>query len=381
MSDMNLTFRGIAPGRLSRSRQSGFSLVELMIAATISLLMMAAILTLFLDVSRTNDEMAKTNAQIENGRFALQLLQDDLAHAGFWGGYVPDFDDLSNTETPAEVPDDVPSPCSWAAADNANFLGISVQVYDDVPPGCSGIVTDKKANTDVLVVRHAEPCRPGVGNCEAADATKLYFQPSFCTDDAARYALGTSGFTMRKRDCTALSEKRKFVSNIYYIRDHSVTAGDGIPTLMRSEFGGGAVPEAAKALIEGIEGFRVELGIDSVGDSGAVNDYTAAASFAVDASGDTNYSQPLNRGNGAPDGDFVRCPAAGCTVDELIDVVAVKVFLLVRSIQPSPGYSDGKTYALGQASPAAQVVGTNYKRHVYSTTVRLVNVSGRRETP
>ncbi|MCY1349403.1 Type IV Pilus-assembly protein W [compost metagenome] len=352
-----------------------------MIAATISLLMMAAVLTLFLDVSRTNDEMAKTNAQIESGRFALQLLQEDVAHAGFWGGYIPEFDDLSWTEIPTDVPDDVPSPCSWTAADNTNLLGVSVQVYDGVPPGCSSIVTDKKANTDVLVVRHAETCRPGVGNCEAEDSTRLYFQPSFCSDDPARYVLGTSGFTMRKRDCTTLSEKRKFVSNIYYVRDYSVTAGDGIPTLMRSEFGTGAEPKAAQALIEGIEGFRVELGIDNVGDGGVPNDYTEAVSFAVTASGDTNYSQPLNRGNGAPEGDFVRCPAAGCTVEQLIDVVAVKIFLLVRSIQPSPGYSDGKAYALGQASPAAQVTGSNYKRHVYSTTVRLVNVSGRRETP
>ena len=40
-------------------------------------------------------------------------------------------------------------------------------------------------------------------------------------------------------DCAGLrgaAEKRKFVSNIYYIRDYAVTPGDGIPTLVRSQF-------------------------------------------------------------------------------------------------------------------------------------------------
>ncbi|AOE83528.1 type 4 fimbrial biogenesis PilW transmembrane [Pseudomonas sp. TCU-HL1] len=381
MNDMSIAFRGLASGACGRNRQSGFSLVELMIAAVISLLIMAAVLTLFLDVSRTNDEMAKTNAQIENGRFALQLLQEDLAHAGFWSGYVPEFDDLSNSGVPTDVPDAVPGPCSWTSADNANLLGIAVQVYDGVPPGCAGIVTNKKADTDVLVVRHAETCRPGVGNCEAELSGKLYFQSSFCADDAARYVLGTSGFTMRKRDCITLADKRKFVSNLYYIRDYSVTVGDGIPTLMRSTFGAGAAPGAAEALIEGIEGFRVELGIDSVGDGGVANNYGEAINFALNVQGNVDRSRPINRGNGAADGDFVRCPAAGCTVDQLIDVVTVKVFLLVRGVQPSPGYSDSKSYALGAANPAAEIIGSNYKRHVYSTTARLVNVSGRRETP
>lgn len=363
-------------------RQRGFSLVELMIAATISMLMMVAILTLFLDVSRTNDEMAKTNAQIENGKFALQLIQEDLAHAGFWDGFVPEFDDFTSTAVPSDVPTAVPGPCSWSSADNTNLLGISVQVYDGVPPGCSAVVTDRKANTDVLVVRHADTCVPGVGNCAALDNTKLYFQPSFCSTDASRYVLSnsSSAFGLHNRNCTTVASKRQLVSNIYYIRDYSVTAGDGIPTLMRSEFGPGAQPKAAESLIEGIESLRVELGIDSIGDGGGANNYAAAVTFATDSSGNSNRSRPTNRGDGAPDGAFVRCPAAGCTLEQLMDVVAVKVYVLVRSVQSSPGYSDSKSYALGQA---ATVAASNdaYKRHVYSTTTRLVNVSSRRETP
>ncbi|MDL2424708.1 pilus assembly protein PilW, partial [Pseudomonas sp. BAgro211] len=55
-----------------------------MIAVAISLLIMVAVLTLYLNLRRTSDDMAKTNSLIENGRFAVGLLQEDLAHAGFW---------------------------------------------------------------------------------------------------------------------------------------------------------------------------------------------------------------------------------------------------------------------------------------------------------
>uniref|UniRef100_UPI0026215670 PilW family protein n=1 Tax=Pseudomonas sp. TaxID=306 RepID=UPI0026215670 len=62
--------------------QSGFSLIEMLVVVAISLLMMVAILQLFLDVTRTQDEMAKTNAQMENGRFAIQVIKDDVIHGG-----------------------------------------------------------------------------------------------------------------------------------------------------------------------------------------------------------------------------------------------------------------------------------------------------------
>lgn len=132
-----------------RSSQAGFSLIELMVASTIGLLIMAAVLTLFLNVSRTNDEMAKTNMLIENGRFAIQLLQNDIAHAGFWDTYIPDFDDLTLTTAPVDTFTSVPQPClafsSWSTTSHFNRrLGIAVQVHDSVPSGCSSAVTNWK---------------------------------------------------------------------------------------------------------------------------------------------------------------------------------------------------------------------------------------------
>ncbi|TBW06582.1 prepilin-type N-terminal cleavage/methylation domain-containing protein [Azotobacter chroococcum subsp. isscasi] len=371
-----------------RSSQAGFSLIELMVASTIGLLIMAAVLTLFLNVSRTNDEMAKTNVLIENGRFAIQLLQSDIAHAGFWDSYIPDFDDLTLATAPAEIPTGVPWPClafsSWTAAIRTNRLGIPIQVHNTQPSGCDTVITNRKSGTDILVVRHVDTCVAGASGCEAEVGGKLYFQASRCESDANSYVLGTSGHTLRERNCTDIAPKRRFISHVYYIRDYAVTTGDGIPTLVRSELdleSGAVKAKAAVALIEGIEGFRVELGVDRISDAGidiidedSDNDLYREA---VDWANTDNLTSPRNRGDGVPD-EFVHCSGV-CSVDRLVNVVAVKLHLLVRSLTSTAGYVDGKTYKLGEQAIAAANDG--FKRHVFSTVVRLNNVSGRRETP
>ncbi|MDO9143886.1 PilW family protein [Rhodoferax sp.] len=383
--------------------QAGFTLVELMVSMAIGLLIVLALITLLINVNRNNSEMAKTNSQIENGRFAIQLIQNDLVHAGFWGGFVPQFDDLTFETVPNDAPSaTVPDPClaysaPWTAAYKKDIIGISLQAYGTTPPSGAGCVTNfatnKKVNTDVLVVRHAETCLPGVGNCEADTAGKLYLQASLCElENATPYVLDTTGFTLHKRTCvgtgtppalpitsTDFADKRKFISNIYYIRDYAVTAGDGIPTLMRSQFdlaAGTLAHQAAEPLIEGIEGFSVEFGIDSVSDSGGAVVPTAAIVWA-DPSAKTS---PTNRGDGNPEYPFVQCTdAVPCTAAQLANVVAVKLHVLVRAREVSPGYTDTKTYTLGATTLGP--FNDRFKRHAFATTVRLTNVAGRRETP
>lgn len=382
-------------------RQAGLSLVELMVAMVISLLIMVAILQLYLDITRTNDEMVKTNAQIENGRFAIQLLEQSLAHAGFWGGYIPQFDDLTSNDIPADTPTAVPPPCDsladWPSGAVAlkqykdNLIGIPVQAYSDVPAGCSSLVSSRQAGTDVLIVRHANTCVVGGAGCEAEDPDKLYFQASFCDDDASAYALDNvaASFDLHTRvvptglsncaDSTTLfADKRKFISSFFFIRNYAVSAGDGIPTLMRSQFdlnSGSLQHQPAQPLIEGIQAFRVELGIDNLSKTGVAVNYAAAVNWA----NPSNKTTPTNRGDGVPDGAFVHCPATGCSVEQLRDVVAVKLYVLVRSQLATPGYVDQKTYSLGGATVGP--FNDGFKRHVFSSTVRLNNVSGRRETP
>ena len=71
-------------------RQSGFTLIELMVALAIGLLIVAALIALLLNLSRNNNELSKTNRMIENGADynawnvgAKQKLTDAFAKYGW----------------------------------------------------------------------------------------------------------------------------------------------------------------------------------------------------------------------------------------------------------------------------------------------------------
>ena len=346
----------------------GLSLIELMIAIGLGMVVVGALLALFVNVTRANNEMSKMNRQIENGRFAIQLLQDDLAHAGFWADFVPPFEDrnvTTPTDAPAAFPDPCKDPASWDAVDRNNLIGIPAQ--SDI--GTCGVVTSQLADTDALVVRHAET------TTGTACGGEVCFQASQCgpeINDAPpkRYVLGTAGLTLHKMDCVGTGTPqimpitagttavtRRYVSNIYYVRDDF--------TLMRSAFVGDE-HLAPQPVIDGIEALRIEYGIDSVGKNGAAVSYTGA----------------VNRGDGIPDdyvnaGDLTCNSAADC---DAANIVAVRIHVLARSTEATPGYTDTKTYVMGGTGDLGPF-NDGFKRHVFTTTVRLVNPSGRRETP
>lgn len=472
---------------LRRSR--GFSLIELMVAIAISLGLIAAMATMLVNVSNNNNEMAKANAQIENGRFAIQALEMDIVQAGYWGTFVPQFDDMNWKGIPADKPTAIPNPClaytatSWDFAYVNNLVGLPLVVTDTLPAGCT-LLGNQVPNTAVLLVRHAESCVAGAVGCDPVTTGKMYFQSSLCataTGGTARstgnsattiglpapissntisginnaYAgmlihtvggtgagqtrtitafsnatnnatvspvwtttpndttvftiteniVSTSGFThhVRGANCgtAAAAPLRKLVSNIYYVRDFSVTAGDGIPTLVRSSFdptGPAALThQAPVALVEGIENFQVDVGLDNLvtrcSPSTAVN-YDAEPSLVSPATCTVNTvdrslnTLPRNRGDGSPD-EYVRCnTATPCSAAQLANAVAVKLHVLVRNTTSSPGYTDTKTYCLGEnlsgGCPTNRRVGPfsdGFQRHLFSTTVRLPSVAGRRETP
>jgi type IV pilus assembly protein PilW len=327
------------------------------------------------------------------------VLEGDLVHAGFWGTHVPQYDDLTYKGVPADVPDVVPPPCltfdasEWSNQFKSNLVGVTVQPYGSVPVDCGGTgkpVANAQAESDVLVVRHADTCVPGEGSCPSDVSGDIYFQPSRCKTDTIPYRLDTSGFTLRANDCSSSTEKRKLVSNVYYVRSFAATASDGIPTLVRSRFqlvGGNLTNQSPEALVEGIESVRIELGIDSFSETGAAVDNAAARAWQDPET----KAIATNRGDGVPDGAWVRCDA-GCSVAQLTNAVVARVYVLARAREKTPGFRDLKTYRLGSAPTLCSTASTDagcdtntldpgYKRAVFSSTVRLVNVASRRETP
>jgi type II secretory pathway pseudopilin PulG len=460
------------------ARARGMSLVETMVAMTISLVILLALVSVYVNVARSNEELSKANGLIENGRFSLQMIEGDLVHAGFWDGYLPQFDDLTTEDIPGDAATAVPDPCVpyalWNGTYKTNLVAIPVQTSDTLWAGL-GCVSPlvKRAGTDAIAVHYLETCVPGDPGCDPIVAGRVYFQNSTCaaeklagtaagatastitftsasnvtnlyrgamirqlsgpgigetrsilsynggtltatvtpnwlnvpaagTTYALEYVLGTTSFPLHRRDCVGtgvpaglpvtagtLASRRRYVSNIYYVTD-VVQGGQTVPTLVRSQFSvvaGTPRHAAPERLIDGVEMLRVELGIDDVSETGEAVDF----SVAIDWDDPATKATPKNRGDGSPD-RFVRCTTATpCTPADLMNAVAVKIWVLARSRDQSLDYVDAKDYCLGTLDasgdcPADSIVAAadvedNYKRHVFSTSVRMVNVSGRRETP
>jgi len=485
---MNSRFPMLIPVPMRPRFLRGFSLIELMISITLSLIVLSALVGLFVNTSRNSGEMAKTNAVIENGRFSLQLLENDLVHAGYLAGYPTQFDDIHylsippKPAAPTDAPTLIPNPCQAYAAWTPDYItalvGIAVQSAADLPAGCGfGLV--RRLGTDVLIVRHVETCRPDTTNCDASTAGRAYFQTSYClnhqnvsvvatgtsansvrftgstisTADSAYvgtmirivsgagagqirrvtayfgtakraivtpdwttvpdtssrvafdYNLSTGPFRLPQRDCATINPPRHFVSHIYYVTniDHPDRAGETIPALVRSRLevvGGVPAHTEPVVLIEGVENFRVELGIDdsmtrcgrndAVDNTAIRNVIQPEPTCAIDLVDPNNNTLATNRGDGMPD-RYRRCanPATPCSVADLTNVVAAKIYVLVRAREPTPGYQDTKLYCLGEPDLAGNCLAANrptvandaYKRHVFSTTVRFNNISARRESP
>jgi len=341
-----------------RRAMLGISLVELMIAMVLGLMVLAALASLFANSSSARAEMERNSRQIENGRFAVELLADDLRMAGFYGEL-----DVNGATT---VPGAMPDPCStdptvWGAA-----MRIAVQGYDNaaVVPTC--LPSDVKAGTDVLVVRRASTCEAGTTGCAAAVTGLPYLQVAKCSPENASsttaYRLGPQGtttFDRRIKDCAGVAGLRQYIVRIYYVStDNGATPPVAVPTLKRLDFTGSAF--TVTPLVEGIEELNIEYGIDSSGD-GMPDDYSA---------------DPTS---------FTKAGCASCVeLNNWMNVTTARISLLARNIEPSVNYTDTKTYTLGRdAAGADQTVtpGGAYRRHAYSGLVRLHNVAERREVP
>lgn len=352
--------------RIAPRAQRGFTIAELMIAVAIGLLILAGMTTLFVSNSKAQTEIEKANRQVENGRYAVSLLAGDLRNAGYYGEFDP-----TELATPAAVPD----PCALTIAALKGGLPLHVQGYDNAAGSVLSCLTDVKAGTDVLVLRHARTCVAGAANCDPLSAGGPFFQASLCSnpteldsgDAADHYALDTDTtlLTRHKRDCDqsagsgTLAAIRKYETHIYFVANNDNSA-DAIPTLKRAELSsssGGALTMTVVPMVEGIDNLQLEYGIDSNGD-GVADLYSANPATA----------------NG--------CVAATCAAENWRNVVTVKLNVLARNTEASYGFTDTKSFVLGNDAGGnpnnVAAAGDHFKRHAFQAMVNLPNPSGRK---
>lgn len=418
MATSQLKFRQSIRAACAPARQRGFSLIELMIAITIGLFLISGMALIFVNSVQSRTELDKSSRQIENGRYAAQALREDVELAGFYGDYLPP---LPTTGiSPGPVGWTTPDPCALVL-NNMGFnvpatspISVPVGIYGysgttALPTTCDAYISNRKSGTDALVVRRVSTAALKIDADEngSADTTvtnddgtagvsyaslggSYYLQVSNCSDEQpAKTAFvmdrNTANFTLHRvrpmgtpATCStgALSPLRKYMVRIFYIStcNDCSGSGDGIPTLMTADLTGSTSTCTDPAAIcgsltvlpvaEGIENLQFEYGLDDNLDG-------VPDRFVTDPSDTTTNALP------------VTVPA---TASNWQNVVAVKIFLLARNALASAGYVDSKTYSLSSdgaalsPSPAASDPATGgYKRHVYFSYARAVNIGGRRE--
>lgn len=237
------------------------------------------------------------------------------------------------------------------------------------------------ASSNVLVVRFASPqvtlqnwaVTPTAATAAIATLNDgvLYMQPNvdgvaFATKLAAATTFNTLKVSSGSATNLINAPVYRYITRIYFLSPCSRPAsgatcsatadgGSPIPTLKMTELISGGAGSSTPAfsdpisVAEGIERLEFDYGID-----------TAPTTL-----------------DGAPD-SYVNC--SSCSLTQWANVVSVRINLVARNTQPSMGYIDSKTYALGLAgtyTPTGAALA--FKRHVYQMQVRLNNPSMRRE--
>src|SRR4029077_5160149 len=244
------------------TRPRGYSIIELMVAITIGLIILAALVTLFAGNSRQRGEIERANQQTENGRYALELIGEDLRDAGYLASFNPGT--VAGPNPQLVIPTALPNACATDVPTLNSAVSITVQGYDNGAnaPAC---IPDLRPGTDILVVRRASTCAVGTVGCDAQVGGDVYLQASGCP---AEFTAGTyyvldsnvANLTLRQKDCATAAQIYQFRTHIYFVANDD-KAGDGIPTLKRAELGPGAF--AIVPLVEGVDSLQLEYGLDT----------------------------------------------------------------------------------------------------------------------
>lgn len=323
--------RTLASTHSARTNQRGLSLVELMVAMVIGLFLTAGVFTMFSMSSSNVTTTSQFNQLQENGRIALTILERDITQLAFMGD-ITGTEFLVGTNTTVDVAgiDD----CIGGGVNNAtlpnNLAAHFRRLWAYEYPVASGkstlsCLTNVKNDTDVLQLKRL------IGpDITSREPSKIYVIAS------SSEAVFVSGTTTPSKIIDN-SRTWEYQHHVYFIADDT----DGIPILRRKSLTSSGMNNNEQ-LVEGIESIHYLFGFDNDGDR------TPDSYVPADSIDDLMWD---NQG-------FQR-------------LVAIKIFLLVRSTNEDSSYTNETTYSLGEKT--LKPSNDHYRRKVLSTTVVLEN--------
>lgn len=351
-------------------RITGLSLVELMVAITIGLIILAALARLYA-TSRSTYTLEEGLARVqENARFAMEFLTQDIRMAGYSGCLgqgAPVSVRLNNSTDPLS---DLSKPVSGHV-----YTGTGGSNLTDWSPALPGTVNgviyfsnnEVMPYTDVIVVRRGDetgfqvqppamtstaaalqiPTSSGlevgdilmVSDCKGGDVFQITGPTNIDTSGTLNHS-GGAGVTPGNIDQTLSrtygtdSTIMKLVTRIYYIGKRGGNVTSTAPAaLFRKELDKNAF--TAQELVEGIERLRLSYGEDAESDK--VPNYYSGAGGVV----------------------------------SWTKVVTVRVGLLARTIENVEAVPDTRTYDL--AGNSVGPFNDKARRRAFNSTIQLRN--------
>jgi len=292
--------KSLHPRHAPPGNQAGLTLIEIMIAMTISLILLAGVIQIFISNKQTY-RMQEAAAQIqEGGRFAVQMMDHDLRMTGYFGCGSLITAPVNRVDLNGDgIPDS-----------NADFSGEGLQGFEhaDLPIAISNtqsLTADEVLpDTDIISISRGEDSGIRlVGNLTSVNANiqldealaggrfkaKDTLMISDCTDGdiiaATNVSSGSGKITIAHANSANTTnflskaygpdaEVMSLVSHIYYIG----TGSSGRPALFRYALGNNGVM-VAQELVEGVEDMQITYGEDTDGDKTA-NVYVDANAVA-----------------------------------------------------------------------------------------------------
>lgn len=360
----------------SSRQQRGITLVEMMVAITVGLILLAGIVELFVSNKQAFRLQEGSNALNENARYLLNQIEYDLRMAGFWGG-VPrgGFDAFGSSGVTvvgtAPVGDCTQSP-ALSLAGTPGESGYGVEGFDGAgasPLSCIA-GADYQSNTDILIVRHGGAERMSDAQVVALPTTQFVRTDSDGVAEIfngntlnARYNPGPDPAANPLKSVPAGSNDRvaTYLENVayYFVRPcaskgtaATCGGGDSTPTLTRLALRSGSLVQ--EDIMAGVEQFQVLYGVDTV-----ANDNSIAP------------TQFLN--------------ATAVTAGNFWDKVSeVRISFVLRNLQSDPAFTDTSPYLLYNGATGSAGVGISYTppanaqhfhRKVFRATVQIRNLS------
>lgn len=316
-----------------QERQSGFTLIEMMIAITIGLGILAGLVGVLASTSsnsRTND---RTSELMSNGRYALNTLKQELRQAGF-RGYT-----WADPMAPASL-GTLTNECLETGATAGTFISNVRQgvwgANNSNPFSGSCIPSASYASgNDVLVVRLVAAI-PST----TLSANTVYFQSSYSTGQVFR---GTTAPVFPDSPTPLASFAVQ--TYVYYISPFTVSASESplVPALYRVSLqSDGSM--SRELVASGIEHLQVQYGKLIPGTPSTVQFY-----------------------------DTLSGNSTSTAISDWDSVSAVRVWLLARNESPEPGYVNNNVYVMGDQTYDYSGTADNYRRQVFSTVVQLRN--------